>query len=386
LTDEPNRTNRIRATPSGHQGYELSGLIWSYPSTAVKGYGRFTTTPNGTERYSGVPTDPENTSIKVSSFTPGDQSFSPYYGGNANFINTFYWGPAAQGIQSVRVVANFNVYINDILQPQQYTARDSVQIDVLRPTGNINVTTFGSPGFGDGSLAYPGYYQVNSPRGIIKVPKFGMDAYTIASNEGVLNPPVNGINCNATVKTDATNSQGISIPLGVGGRELIAQTVKTTIMRTTRNVGNTTTTQTFSLPDGGSPYVLDGTFPYGVAKDQDTNPPIRDYIAPIGSTILFTDSPTQPLRFNRPPVSISRNDSFFTALFYQPLGGIWTPVGNITWGWSGSLTFTAIAPILPNLPGTYSRQPTTTDPPYNAATDNSFFLAWDHDFEEFHWR
>jgi hypothetical protein len=51
-----------------------------------------------------------------------------------------------------------------------------------------------------------------------------------------------------------------------------------------------------------------------------------------------SDSPSISLQ-NPPYVEVTRSDTFSTFLMYMPSGGIWVPLYQINWGWSGDAVF-----------------------------------------------
>ncbi len=352
--------------------YELAPINWTYPVTAVKGYGRFSITPNGTERFLGDPTDAANTAVKVvSSFTPGDQSYSPeMYGGSANFIDSFYWGPEAVGNQTINVTALFNVYIDNVRQAQQYAATDSVQVNVLRPTGSLSAT-MGQPGF-----------QPLSPG---RPPSYGLDKGSMYGELGIrgglvtrVTNGIYGMSSIAMVNPTVTDSNGNSIPIkgdSVLGQTSQTSSVRSYIDRNTSVQGRTSLT----LPDGSTPIMLDNTFPFGKMPNASGTGavPLRKG---VGSVLTKADSPVARLVFRGDPVSLVRNDSFTTTLYYQPSGGIYVPVGNVTWGWGGDVLFAG--QVIDVAGSTFSRTPVTGNPTYTVATDNSYFQTWSHTTRE----
>ncbi len=132
--------------------YQFAGLTYTYPGAVPKGYGHFTTKPGGTLKFTGDPnTLPQDSStvatqVQALPIPSNEQIFTIFSGGNPQFTDTFYWGPANQGVQPISVDAVFNVLSNGKPTGQAVHATDSVEVNVLRPTGSI-VATMGQPGF-----------------------------------------------------------------------------------------------------------------------------------------------------------------------------------------------------------------------------------------------
>ncbi len=354
--------------------YDFVGFNYAYPSTAVKGYGRFTTTKNGTVRFVGDPDSAINTTVQyLDKFTVGDQSQSIYFGGNSNFVDSFYWGPTAQGTQTIAVTALFNVYINNKLQPQQYSATDSVQISVIKPVGaNFNIREFGQPGIGLPGYSGPADARIGNGS-IYGSSWLGFDKNTQINlnNNGVpvVTNQITGITYIARVDPENLNN----LDLALSGRTVVTQTVAVNSIRMYTINGATVTQQFALLPNGDNPTVLDTQFSYNVKG------PVS-----VGSTIQNSDSPGGPLRSPGTSVSKSTTDSFMTSLLYQPPRGIYVPVAYIKWGFTANATYDATAPSNWK-PGITSRTPPTDNPVTIQSSTNADFPTWTHNFTEFNW-
>ena len=324
--------------------YSLVSINWTYPTSSVKGYGRFSPipprNPSGTVKFIGDPDAARDTTVTFQTFTDGDQSKSLLPGGSANFIDSFYWGPTAQGLQTISVTAIFNVIVNGVKQAQQFSTGDNVQVNVLRPSGSINVTTFGTPGNGG---------KLN------QLPRMGLDKNTVAENKVIKNG-VLGIQYTANITAASTNGLGaFSTVQTVSLNESFSFTDKT----------NNTVNATFGLPDLTSPIALD------TASDQTC---LYTAGAPVGNPITADDSPGVQLRTFGRNDYIYREDHFETTLVYVPdQSGIMIPVGSIQWGWSGNSSYDATRGWLP---GTFERWPDTGNPTYVAASSNNDFPTW----------
>ena len=320
--------------------YAVASVSYSYPTTAVKGYGTFATDQNGNVKFVGEPNSAPDTTVKVvSTFTQDDQDIN--HANSFHFIKSFYWGPTAEGVQTISATAYFNKYINDVLQPAQVTATDSVQVNVLRPMGNINVTTFGTPGFGGKSGT---------------LPRMGLDKNTVSDAKGNVLNGIVGIQYTANVTAASTN--------GIGA----FSTCQTININETGEFKTPKFSQVFftlGRADKTSPTALDtesgDTFLYTTG-------------APVGVSIQADDSPGVGISLPNTPISIYREDHFETTLIYLPEeGGIYIPVGSIDWGWGGNSVFNAQQGWQP---GAYERWPDTGMPIYTAASSNDDFPTW----------
>jgi len=341
--------------------YGVAGkLVYTYPTSAIKGYGVFDNNAlsGSTNKFTGPPTDALNTKVQVGTFTPQDQT-EDHANGDFSFIDTFYWGPAASGPQKITLTAYFFKYVNGVRQPVQVSATDSVQVDVLRPTGNINAV-MGQPGL-----------QGNA------IPSYGLDTGSLYYPDrksrlrdemisGVSNS-VYGIVFNATVSPTATDRNSNAVP--ISGQSVLGQTTQSAPVR--NYVGRDGQNHSeklivpgdLLLPAGQTSTILDNSFPFGRMLAPNNSSLAVPLTAPVGSTLKKSDSPFSRLIFpDGIPVSAVRTDSFTTTLYYQQTGGIYVPVGSVKWGWGGTVIYTN-GRINANA-SSFSRDPVKGDPTY----------------------
>jgi hypothetical protein len=75
---------------------------------------------------------------------------------------------------------------------------------------------------------------------------------------------------------------------------------------------------------------------------------------------------------------------------YKPAGGIWIPVGSMTWGWGGTATYTrgvnmnlfAESNLLVWTGTQFSPSPNPYIPSYVASSSNADFPTWKHAIQE----
>ncbi len=136
--------------PNYFTGYTYDGVQESFPSGAIKGFGTFrveNSDPRGPHTvFNGGPSAADGVNVQaVTSFTDEDTSVTnPGVPGQFD-INTFYFGPEAQGVQNIGVDLKFKKYIAGKFQGE-VTIGDTVQVNVLKPSGQITVTAKGTPG------------------------------------------------------------------------------------------------------------------------------------------------------------------------------------------------------------------------------------------------
>ena len=118
--------------------YDIVKVNWSWPTSVVKGYGKWHTVnpgdlggdPDGPyEVFDGDPDNSENTDVKVLNFTQDDleQDYSP----GDHFDSSFYWGASSVGDLPVSVTATFDKIVNGVSQGT-VAVSDSVVINVGR--------------------------------------------------------------------------------------------------------------------------------------------------------------------------------------------------------------------------------------------------------------
>ncbi len=350
------------AQPSS-TSWQILSYTWTFPSGAIKGYGTFQTNtddPDGPYTvFAGNPTSASNTKVEVQGFSSDDLTNRQGAGINdPDHYDSFYWGPEAQGLQTISVSA----FCKEGNTGATATETDSATVNVIRPTGSIILNTGANPN-PSGSY-YPAFGQTGvSPVGLNSQQWLQLDANAIRNNDATVSGP-HGIDWLAFVYPSA---QGVMI----SGQFGVVQTVNYTATRIySSNLYGTLTSQTAGLlPDGSNPgYTLDTYFPYGGTQAVGTDS--------SGSTNVLGSSDTPGSPLDGPgnlttPDSFSRQDYFTMTLLFQPAGGIWIPVGQYTWSWGGSAKYSAGSWGLAS--GTQSRGS------YSASTT---FPTWSHNVQE----
>ncbi len=122
--------------------------VWTYPTGVVKGYGKFLTQnsdPDGPHTtFVSVADEAENTKVEVQGFTTDD--VDKLHVSADHFIPSFYFGPNTRGDQTISVTTTFVKHVNGNNTNEQATASDSVTINVVEPTGTIEILETGVAG------------------------------------------------------------------------------------------------------------------------------------------------------------------------------------------------------------------------------------------------
>ncbi len=337
--------------------YNILEYTWSFPSGAVKGYGTFQTKnddPTGSYTiFTSDPTSASNTKVEVQGFSSDDLKSLEGSGIPDHHTDSFYWGPEATGNQTVSISA----IVEDTTTHARMTLNDSATNNVVQPQGKIEAA-LGRAGLSTGTANYnkSPYIGIDN-RGSHSMNMFGTDTFTGNTL---------GIDGSATFFKS-------SLPAGVSGQFAVVQTM-TTRDSETYDGAFTVDTQSrqYTLKDGTLPNgpSLDGVFPYseiGTAPNTLKLDPV----------VFFNDNPASPLsdfpNFST-PLSRSRSDSFTDTLMFNP-GGIWVPVGSITWQWSASANYVYNTTTLTWVQAGASQSPTPT---YVQASGNGDFPVWSH--------
>ncbi len=238
------------------------------------------------------------------------------------------------------------------------TLGDSAVTNVVQPQGNI-IAALGRAGLSTGTANYD------------KSPYIGIDNRGTYSTDWFGNITVTGNTPGIDGLATITKS---SLTAGVSGQFAVVQTI-TTRDSETYDGAYTVYTQSRqytlkdgTLPDGPS---LDGVFPYS-AIGTAPGTSVRD------PGVTFEDSPASPLSgfpSLSTPLSRSRSDSFTDTLMFDP-GGIWVPVGSLTWQWSASANYDTTTSTW--VQAGASQRSTT----YVPASGNGDFPVWSHNIEE----
>jgi hypothetical protein len=339
--------------------WQILTYKWTFPSGAVKGYGTFQTKtddPTGPyTTFSAAPTSAKYTNVEVQGFSDDDLTNQQGAGiTDPDTVNSFYWGPSATGLQTVSISA----FIKNPGTGATMTVTSSSQTNVVQPLGTMT-TALGRAGLSTGTANYKGapYIGIDN-RATFTTDWFGNLVVTA-------NTP--GIQGQATIKKS-------SLPAGVSGQFAVVQTI-TTRDSETYDGAYTVDTQSrqLTLGDGTLPNgpSLDGLFPY---SDIGTAPgtSVRD------PGFSFEDIPASPLNdfpWRSTPISRSRGDSFTDTLMFNP-GGIWVPVGSLTWQWSASANYDTTTSTW------VQAGASQTSTPYVPASGNGDFPVWSHNIQE----
>ncbi len=330
--------------------YDIVKYKWTFPTGAMKGYGAFSTAlerqgdpASQYEVFSGQPTGAVGTAVKavgLDGFTDDDLEYVSTEQGD-HVINTFYWGPEASGVESVSAT----VTVKNRLTGATQDLTDKVNLNVIKPDGQITVQKKGTPGVSDGlSNQHP-----------------DVQALQIDKNEGEIDPQdgrrLLGIQYTANVK-DPVNPTDPMNPTGFGGSFFVTQTIKYSSTRTTADSNNVAhKLEDGVLADGTYPdpkFTLDEQYAGAYVRDPSGKPVDRlddnkfPNIGVVGDQSLLggNDSPSTPLRGSPTTNFYTRDDSYVTTLMYWPetqnyasLDSIAVPVSSLQWSWSAKASY-----------------------------------------------
>lgn len=324
----------LQGTDAGN--YQIVNSTWSFPSGALKGYGTFTKQyENGDParswvQFTGSPTAASGNEVRADANFSGDDLNSDLSEADDHVISTFYWGPMSSGSSQVSVTATVK---NVITGSTISGLTDSVEFNVLQPTGEMSLISIGIPGVTPPQEYGPQYLSMakNTPR----------DA------EGHANGTPLGIRY----------SSSVTAPGGFGGVFMHNQTMTTFEQRryhdATRFYREARGKYNGQPYDLSSNFVLDTRVGYlGRVDDPRVGPGASPNVssAPVGHTFYSNDSPSSPLVLPADSTGIywTRADSFKINLMYNPLAtdpnappagppsSIWVPVGVLPWYWGVS--------------------------------------------------
>jgi hypothetical protein len=329
--------------------YDLVKYKWTFPTGAMKGYGTFTKAlerdgelASQYESFSGQPTGTDATEVKavgLDGFTADDLEYDATEQGD-HVISTFYWGPEATGVESVSVTAT----VKNRLTGATQELTDKVNLNVIKPDGQITVQKKGTPGVSDDlSVQHP-----------------DVQALQIDKNAGERDQngaPLVGIQYVANVK-DPMNTTDQANPTGFGGSFLVTQTINYSSTRTTADSNNVAHKwEDGVLANGAYPSprsTLDDLYAGAYVRDPSGAPVARletgsyPNIADVGdqSVLGGNDSPSTPLRGSPTTSFYTRDDSYVTTLMYTPetqdyssLNSILVPVASLSWSWNAKALY-----------------------------------------------
>ena len=402
--------------------WRLQNETWVYPEVAVKGYGIFTridpSMPGGDPdgpytRFVSQPSSAPNTKVEWQGFEPDDTEYDSSQSEDIDgdglaetdhFIGTFYWGPEAEGLQTISVSVLWVKYLNNNPTLETINDSDSVTVNVLKPTGTIVELHEGTSGVSESLV------------GTAQTQYIG-DDYRF-KGEVLQYPP--GTQVNAQFFIDQIQNVGIKwqadaqVPNeGTIGEFTVVQLISTVSTATSENKDSgDQDTFYFRLPKldaNGAQIIAPNGYPMTVpALDTlDTHFPIgaegatyrqlgqnkaESATAPIGWTLKGYDSPYTGLLNETDaylPISFDRHDDFTMTLMYTPaatidgqilgLQAIWVPVAKSVWHWFANANYTA-GGNPPWLLGANSGQyvQDTSDP----AHTNGNFPPWERNISE----
>jgi len=335
--------------------YSLESVKWLVPTfSVVKGYGTFMTLPVGPS--------PGAVQEPISFFAGGptvhlaqDPSLFPLTTADLSATTLdCYWGPGAQGRETIMMTATFVKVVNgNVVDRVSADVFDA--FNVIRPTGSGAVDTMGYPNVTAGgidpdtSLPIPQNLQLGDKPRVL-----GITYHTSVKTDGGItgsfgniqtmysNQYYIGINANNVVEYWKNgifrDAQGNLMIDPVTGRA-IASSANTEVLDSSRALGS-------------GPY--NSVFIHGredASVGLNASPPITNSL--VGTTIYVNDSPrTVDIRnLNVTPQKYTRIDHFFVYVMYNPnphpdilpLSGppdsIWIPVGMMTWRWGMKLEY-----------------------------------------------
>ena len=135
----------------GGNDYVLASYTWTFPPGAVKGYGAFgevtePSGPGGGTTYTTFNAGPSSSLAHDPTkfpFTADDLSWTTP--GKDHGVDSFYWGPEANGNSKVSIKATFDKTVGGVVV-DSFTNSDSAMFKVVKTTGNIRVLTTGTAG------------------------------------------------------------------------------------------------------------------------------------------------------------------------------------------------------------------------------------------------
>ncbi len=326
--------------------YTILKYTWTFPGGAVKGYGTFgvqTTAGVSWYVFTGDPTNAENTTVQTMGFTADDLTNDSTPGvSDPDYTNLFYFGPTSTGNQTITCTAT----IQDNTTMATSSLTDSATVNVVIPVGSIALDPT------QNSKLAGGFFPAFGTTGVD--PSGTELQFDAKYNSGASSP--HGIDWMSSVNTTAS---GVS----VAGQFDVVQTMNYSATRIYKDFYGTLVTQRAGLLADGSPpgTVLDTSFGYHGAT-------------PVGTLIRSNDSPGAalfPATYFTTPDSLNRVDSFTLTLIFKPSGGIWVPLGQLPWSWSGTAVYAAGAWTLQS--GTQS---------VGSYSTSTTFPSWTHNVTE----
>ncbi|KAI4120405.1 MAG: hypothetical protein LQ347_007095, partial [Umbilicaria vellea] len=300
-------------TGTDASNYTIVSSSWGAPTSALSGYGIFTNGNVGT--FQGSPSNgtPSPTDIEVG---------ATIFTGNRTL--NFYWGPDAQGVQTI----NVSSVIKNNSTGSTQTLSDSMTVSVLRPTGVITPIDHGTAGVVAGAYGFAGQTLTSSKESATSSPIPGFVWTSSISSASVQN--MGGVF--AVTQTVVTHN--IRQYYGVfSGQLYVEQAALTTILK---NPGSMLDNFTYA-----------GITSVGVdAQGKDNVQGSPKFPGQPASDTPYESMPNNYHSFITPK-TYYRSDSFVQTLMYNPsndpnsagTGSIWVPVGSLTWGWGCSATY-----------------------------------------------
>jgi len=384
--------------------WTLAKYTWTFPQGAIKGYGSMTQSqeaagpngPGGTfTTFAGGPTNSLAQNPDSFPFTSDDLNFVA--GQSDHVINTFYWGPKAQGVEKVSIDATFENIINGQVA-DTFEGTDSETFNVVQTVGNITQLQLGTAGLSDtddSKAGGAGNYWLGLDKNSHTIDPAEGRPVGIQYSASIAIPTVGSFTCIQTIAS--TTTRNWTDTTGVFHKEQSGYFVDPSTGQPILNPDGTMK----SMADnpaldtlGGLGYgfrINDGKLPPSTTSQPSNN--LATVLDPNGltNTLYGNDSPGTPLSIGLPTPTweggtLTRTDKFVIALMYNPDpnadasggatmpgGTIWVPVGQMTWGWTataGYFTFNNPAPKWVQLGASQNcsgYSATTTFPTWTAA-------------------
>lgn len=290
-------------------------------------------------------------------------------------FNKFFFGPATVTGSPVRIkiTATFRSKTTGV---PDFTGSDYVDVNVAKPTGDISLdSTSANVIPGNSPNKYPTFGTTGvSAVGLNPRQWLQMDGDAVRTATGnIQSPSPHGIDWKSKVYPAAT---------GIGTVSGVFSVTQTMTYSSTRTYRGYPYGSVYSESDG---LLAGGVNPGTILDALDYNSFSGTGITTVGGTMaaptsfVSADVPgseldTGPTTFST-PIAHSRTDNFTMTLMFSPPGGIWVPVGQYLWSWSGTANWDS-----PTSPGVWSLTSGTSTPGSYAPT--STFPTWTYSFRQ----